>query len=40
MHARENWLKTRSLVRGDLGGGREEGTRAISVRENVAHNPN
>ena len=27
-------------MRGNLGGGREEGTRAISGRENVAHNPN
>ena len=32
MLARGNWLKTRSSVRGNLGGGREEGTRAIIGR--------
>ena len=40
MHAREKWLETRSLGQGNLGGGREEGTKAISGRVNVAHNPN
>ena len=39
MHAREKWLKTWSSVRGNIGWGIEGRTRAISGRENVAHNP-